>query len=202
LNVRWVYAPPGFRRPSGWPVVYRGPEGALLENPKVLPRAFVPRELAYEPDQQRRRTSLAAIPDFAARGIVGETPPRTGTEGSWSPNGEASVEVTSYLPQLLTLVVDAREAALVGTSVTAWTGWKLTIDGRRAKLLSYNHAFLGFRVPPGRHTAVLRYWPDSFAAGLAVSGATLLLCAYVFLRRPSLRDPERRGGPGGRDGLG
>jgi hypothetical protein len=187
LNVRWVYAPPHFRPPSGWPVLYRGPEGALLENPKVLPRAFVPRELAYEPEQQRRRTLLAAIPDFAARGIVGETPPSTGTEGSWSRNGEASVEITSYLPQLLTFDVDAREAAFVGTSVTAWTGWKLTIDGRRAELLSYNHAFLGFRVAPGRHTAVLRYWPDSLSAGIAVSGATLLLCVYLFWRRPSRR---------------
>jgi uncharacterized membrane protein YfhO len=89
------------------------------------------------------------------------------------------------------LAVDARSAALVATSMTAWPGWKLAVDGEKAPLLSYNHAFLAFRVTPGRHTAVLRYLPDSFLAGAAVSAATALFCAALFVldRR---RDPRRR----------
>jgi hypothetical protein len=182
MNVRWVYAPPGFRPPTGWPVLYRGEEGMLLENPLVLPRAFVPRELAYEPDPNRRVPLLSTVSSFAARGVVGKAPPAGAAAGSWLGNGQASVGIASYSPQRLALDVDAQETALVATSVTAWPGWKLTIDGRRAPLLSYNHAFLGFRVPPGRHTAVLLYMPDGFLAGLSVSAATLVACAFLSLR--------------------
>ena len=35
LNVRWVFAPPDYAPPDGWPVRYRGAEGLLLENPGV-----------------------------------------------------------------------------------------------------------------------------------------------------------------------
>ena len=74
--------------------------------------------------------------------------------------------------------------------MTAWPGWKLSIDGRRAPLLSYNHAFVGFRVPAGRHEAVLRYLPDSFLAGAAISLASLA-AALLLLRFPRDRSPSR-----------
>jgi uncharacterized membrane protein YfhO len=66
--------------------------------------------------------------------------------------------------------------------VTAWPGWKLAVDGANAALLSYNHAFLGFRVSAGLHTAVLCYRPDSFVLGAAVSAMTLLLGVVLFAR--------------------
>jgi hypothetical protein len=133
---------------------------------------------------------LERIRSFADEGVVGAPPPR-GTAGDEArPNGEASVRIISYEPQRMELAVDARDAALVATSMTAWPGWKLAVDGEKAPLLSYNHAFLAFRVGPGRHTAVLRYLPDSFLIGSAVSGATLLLAAVLFVldRR---RDPSQ-----------
>jgi hypothetical protein len=181
LNVRYVYEPPGSLLPGGWPVLYSGSDGALLENPKALPRAFVPRALAYETDAARRLGLLDGITDFGERGVVGQTPPAGSPAGAWLANGEASVVVSSYHPQDMTLEINANQAALVGTSVTAWPGWKLAVDGAAATLVPYNHAFLGFRVSPGRHTAVLRYRPDGFFRGSAVSAATLLLCAVLFV---------------------
>ena len=46
--------------------------------------------------------------------------------------------------------------------------------GRAIAPLSYNHAFLGFRVPAGRHRLELRYLPDGFVAGAMISLSTLL----------------------------
>lgn len=192
LNVRYALAPPGHRPPEGWSVLSSVDEqGQLLENPSVLPRAFVPRSLRHEKEPARQVALLDGIRDFGEEGVVGIPPPR-GTAGDESrPNGEASVRIVSYEPQRLELAVDARDPALVATSVTAWPGWKLAVDGEKAPLLSYNHAFLAFHVAPGRHTAVLRYLPDSFLLGSAVSGATALLGAALFLvdRR---RDDRRR----------
>jgi hypothetical protein len=180
LNVRWILAGPERAAPPGWKVLYRGPEGILFENPDVLPRAFAPRRFRAEDDPARRLNLLAEIRDFREDGIVGERAPAG--EG-WSRNGPASVDVVSYQPQEIRLAVAAAAPAVVGTSMTGWPGWKLSVDGRRAPLVSYNHAFVGFRVPAGRHTAVLRYLPDSFVAGAAISLASLLL-ALALLRYP------------------
>jgi hypothetical protein len=182
LNVRYVLEPPDSPLPAGWPVLYSGEEGVALENPKALTRAFVPRFLAYEPDAARRLGLLGGITDFGDRGVVGQAPPMDIPAGAWHANGEASVVVSSYHPQDMTLEINAKQAALVGTSVTAWPGWKLAVDGAAATLVPYNHAFLGFRVSAGRHTAVLRYRPDGFVRGSAASAATLLLCVILFVR--------------------
>jgi len=40
---------------------------------------------------------------------------------------------------------------------------------------------LGFEVPAGRHEAVLRYQPDGYRYGAAISGATLLVLGVSLL---------------------
>jgi hypothetical protein len=192
MNVRYVLTPPGHRPPVGWRVLSAGgAQGQLVENPLALPRAFVPRSLRHEKEPTRQVALLERIRDFADEGVVGAPPP-SGTAGDESrANGDASVRIASYEPQRMELAIDARDAALVATSMTAWPGWKLAVDGVKSPLISYNHAFLAFRVAPGRHTAVLRYLPDSFLLGSAVSGATALFGAVLYLiaRR---RDPRSR----------
>ena len=188
LNVRYVLAPRGHPPPSDWKILYRGEEGQLLENPRVLPRAFVPRFLRYGTARGDDIAVMEGIRDFGVEGVVGESPPE-GTSGAGAyPNGEASIEITSYEPQRMALRAAAAGTALIATSVTAWPGWKLSIDGARAPLVRYNHAFLAFRVPPGSHTAVLRYMPDSFVLGSVISLVTLAVCLTLLLRPgPSAR---------------
>lgn len=185
LNIRYVYEPPGSPLPPGWPVLYSGADGALLENPGALPRAFAPRSIAYEADAGRRLALLGAITDFSERGVVGEEPAAGHPASGWEENGQASVAIASYRPQEMTLEINAKAPALVATSVTAWPGWKLVTDGAKAPLVPYNHAFLAFRVPAGAHRAVLRYWPDSFVRGAAISVTALLLSVVLLLRRGS-----------------
>ncbi|MFY9552896.1 MAG: YfhO family protein, partial [Thermoanaerobaculia bacterium] len=87
------------------------------------------------------------------------------------------------------LDVAAREPALVATSITAWHGWKAALDGREIPAVSYNHAFLGFRVPAGRHRLVLRYASGAFRAGAAVSLVSLGLALALLLRGRRDRRP-------------
>ena len=75
----------------------------------------------------------------------------------------------------IALDVRAREAALVGTSITAWPGWIAELDGRPIPSVPYNHAFLAFRVPAGHHRLALRYLPRSFRLGAMIS----LVCAVL-----------------------
>jgi hypothetical protein len=179
LNVRWVLAPEGWNPPGGWKELSHRDGMKVYDNPRALPRAFVPRTIRSIADGAAQRDALGSIPDFAEQGIVeGEF---GGADGGWTDNGEAKVRIDAYRPQRLDLSIDAAKTTVVGTSIPRWPGWKLEIDGRRAPLLAYNRAFLGFTVPPGRHRAVLRYWPDSFSAGLILSGATFAGCILTTL---------------------
>jgi uncharacterized membrane protein YfhO len=82
------------------------------------------------------------------------------------------------------MVIDiaAEQDTVVGTSIPEWRGWQARLDGEPLDILSYNHAFLGFRVPPGTHRLTLRYFPAGLAAGAAVSLATLVVLAAAGWR--------------------
>ena len=189
LNVRWVLSPVGVAVPPGWNVLAEGEGMRLLENPHALPRAFVPRLLYAEPDSARRLTLLGSVRDFGERGVVAES-----GSAAWIRNGEAAVTINEFAAGRLALDVDAREATLVGTSITAWPGWKAELDGRPVPSVSYNHAFLAFRAPEGRHRLTLRYAPDSVRVGAAASLASGLL-AFALLLRPI--HSKSSGGGGG-----
>lgn len=170
LNVRWMLLPRSMAAPPDWPVVDQGEGLTLVENPRVLPRAFVPRRYRGERDETKRLSLLAGVSDFAEQGLVDAE-----TGGTWRDNAVAEVAIDAYAPQRLALSVDAAGDVLVGTSLVNWPGWKAAVDGRPASIIGFNHAFVGLRVPRGRHEVVVRYAPDAFFRGLWISVATLVL---------------------------
>ena len=182
LNVRYVVAPLAYETPAGWTELAEGREGRLIENPNALPRAFAPRTVRHENDPVRRIDLLRRVRDFAAEGIVDGIPPPDASAA----NGPAEVRIARSVGGELALEIEARGEALVGTSIPRWPGWKLTVDGKPAPLVGYNHAFVGFRVPAGRHTAALRYRPDGFTRGAAISAATLAVALVLLAWRPRL----------------
>jgi Bacterial membrane protein YfhO len=178
LNVRYALVPPTMAPSGDWRSLAEGDGIRLLENPKALPRAFLPAAVRFEPDGKSRVEALSRIADYGAEGIVGAAGPPGLIE-----NGGGETRVTSYSGQEMTLRIRAGGPAIVGTSIPAWPGWKLKVDGQRASLLSYNHAFLGFRVPEGEHEARLFYLPDAFLRGAAISGTTALAGVVLLWRR-------------------
>ena len=195
LNVRWVLMPASQPPPAGWKTLAEGEGTRLVENPRVLPRAFAPRMVRQEKTDAEQRDAVLSLADFAEHGIVGG-PER----GNWITNGPASVRIDSYRPQRLEIGVVAEEAAVVGTSIPRWPGWKLELNGHPASLLAYNRAFLGFTVPKGRHRAVLQYRPDGFVAGAGISLATAVTCLVLMFatrrrRAPGERSPARASVP-------
>ena len=195
LNVRWVLMPASQPPPAGWKTLAEGDGTRLVENPRVLPRAFAPRMVRQEKTDAEQRDAVLSLADFAEHGVVGG-PER----GNWITNGPASVRIDSYRPQRLELAVVAGGTAVVGTSIPRWPGWKLELNGRPGSLLAYNRAFLGFTVPKGRHRAVLKYRPDGFVAGAAISLATAVTCLAVMFatrrrRAPGERSPARASVP-------
>ena len=194
LGVRYVLVPPGGRAPADWRVLADENGSRLVENPKALPRAFAPAHVAWVGDRDLALAVVHSIGDFASDGVVGAA--RPGPPG-WLPNGPARIGVAAYGEDRMTLTIDSAAPVFIGTSVPGWKGWRLTLDGSGAPLYPFNHAFLGFQVPAGRHEARLRYWPESLVAGGAVSAATALLVVVLLLRASGSRRRESaRGAPG------
>jgi hypothetical protein len=183
LNVRYFLIPEGTNPPPGWPTIAHDLGIRVVENPNVLPRAFAPALFQIEADGERQLQVMQGIEDFGRFGVVERLPGQQ--NGVRIPNGEASVKLLSYGAQRFSVGIAARQPTLVATSVTAWPGWRLKIDGVRSELLSYNRAFLSFVVPAGEHRAELEYMPSGFVIGAIVSGASLfsLVVGATFWRR-------------------
>ncbi|MFL6200936.1 MAG: YfhO family protein [Thermoanaerobaculia bacterium] len=177
LNVGYAIVPLGYPPPPGWTLRSRDKNADLLSNTRSLPRAFAPAAVRFEAGAGERIELLRSIPDFGRQGVV------AGAGTAWLPNGSARVEIASYQAQAMTIDVEAREETIVGTSIPAWPGWKAELDGAAVEPLSYNHAFLGFRVPKGAHRLTLRYRPDGYVLGAAVSLLTLAAAIFLLLHR-------------------
>jgi uncharacterized membrane protein YfhO len=74
----------------------------------------------------------------------------------------------------LLIEADVRERALVATSIPDWPGWRAREGGADVRVVTVDHAFVGFWLPAGRHSVRLRYAPGSFRAGLAIAAAGAL----------------------------
>ena len=80
------------------------------------------------------------------------------------------------------LVTHAARPQVLRLRLTDVPGWHATIDGKPLTLVRFNRIMLQARIPAGRHTIELHYWPDTFNAGLVLAGGTavVLVVALVF----------------------
>ncbi|HEV2719331.1 MAG TPA: YfhO family protein [Thermoanaerobaculia bacterium] len=81
------------------------------------------------------------------------------------------------------VVTDSAVETFMATNETAIPGWSLTRDGDAHEIVRVHGAFIGWRVPPGRHRFVLTYTPPHLLLGvvIALMGMALIV---VTLRRP------------------
>jgi hypothetical protein len=163
MNVRYAVVAAADPIPAGWHHVTLDHGSRLIENERVLPRAFVPRHT--------RAGEMNADADFA--------------DSAWiagvgdAPNGPGSVRVIRDGSALrMEASMDAPGWMVV--SETAWPGWRAYVDGRRVRTARANRAFLAIYVPAGQHEIRLRYLPQSFVVGRTISVA-VALCLLIDL---------------------
>ena len=206
MNVRYAIQGTWEPIPPGWREVTVDHQSRLIENGRVQPRAFVPRNVR---DGGNVLEEMKGETDFLERAWINPHPPLRGTFSRTRekdnlaplprerervalreakgrvrdvPNGPGVVGVVRDGSGLLmTAVMDA--AGYVVISQTAWPGWRAYVDGRRVRTLRANHAFLAVYVPAGRHQIRLRYLPQSFVAGRTISVAVALLLLVSGFRR-------------------
>jgi len=176
MNVRFALALPGPPVPPNWRLIGRYPGYELLENSRVLLRAFVPRVVHIGMNNVIR--DMSACRDFGAEAWV-ETPSLATTAA----NGSGTVSVRADGSRLL-LHASMQSPGWIVVSETAWKGWRATDGGTPIKLHFADHAFLGMYVPAGDHNIVLSYRPRAVTNGAIVSvAAVVMLVVVAFARR-------------------
>lgn len=174
LNVRYALAPANAAVSRDWSVRAIDRNTQLLENTRVLPRAFVPRNVRYL--RGNPVDEMKSNDDFSGIAWI-ET---TDHEPHIAPNGPGTVHIER---KGLEYHLDAtmERASWVVISETHWPGWRAYVDGKRVRPHFANHAFLGVHVPAGRHRVRLVYWPESFTWGRLISVGTLLFIGLIGL---------------------
>lgn len=184
LGVRWIFDHPSMTHRPGVEVVYAGRDALVYENPRALPRVFVPREVEVVDGEEDALRVAGGIADFSQTvALHGDDLPSPGRY----PNGAARVVERSVEPGRLTAVVEAEARAVVATSQPAIPGWRLTRDGEEYEPLRVNGAFLAAAVEPGTSRLEWRYAPRSWRWGWLsfALGVVLAVGMTLGFRRPA-----------------
>jgi hypothetical protein len=178
LNVRYAVSWDAAPVPDNWREVARFRGSKLLENTRVLARAFVPRLVRFGRTDGQALEEMSFETDFHERAWI---------DAPISPqeivNSGGTTRVSNDR-QGYRIVADMASDGWVVISEPAWVGWRVYIDGRRVRWYHANHAFIGISVPSGQHTVRVTFLPESFVNGRAISGATLAaVILFGFVRR-------------------
>ncbi|HVT16368.1 MAG TPA: YfhO family protein [Thermoanaerobaculia bacterium] len=218
LGVRFLLERHRHALPPPWRPVWDGPGGRIWSNPRALPLFFFPARAVAVPAASP--DDVLAIPDFAATALVdsgaGAGRQTQGKAGEGAAPARGQVRVERVTPNSFELALDTPTGGLVVSSVSYARGWNLALDGQPpaaspSSLVRVNAAFLGFRVPPGSHRAVLAYRPDGWIWGLrlftlgcaaAVGGILACYSSRILSRvggrfqpsSPGHPRPRKRGG--------
>jgi hypothetical protein len=177
MNVRFALAKHAWPLPATWRVVKQFDAYDVVENLRVLPRAFVPATVHAGATRSEAFHGVQTCRDFGAEAwIEGDT---RGTTA----NGPGIVSVRENGSKL-DMRASMANGGWIVISESAWNGWRASIDGAPTPVRIANATFLGVHVPKGVHHVRLVYRPLSFVLGAAISAATLLaLAALVLLRK-------------------
>jgi hypothetical protein len=170
--------------------VFRGEDYWVLQNPRALPRAFVPERVEVITDNTLRVQKIEST-NFNPRAVAYvETPvPLTGA-------CRGTAEITQEIPTRIDVSARMETPGLVVLADLWDKGWHAYLEGQPVRILRANHAVRGVVVPAGAHTLQFRYEPASFTLGLklaSLSAVILLGWAGINLwraRQPGMRQAQ------------
>ena len=111
------------------------------------------------------------------------------------------VPVTHPDPASWKMVTSSPTPQVLRLRLTDLPGWHASIDNRPLALHRFSGIMFQARVPAGRHTVVLTYWPTTFTVGIVLAGcsaAGLLVSLFAGHRRRGRRavtSSDRASGP-------
>jgi hypothetical protein len=154
--------------PAGVRTVATSEDYWVAENPRALPRAFVPERVEAVPDPSERLRRMGS-PEFDPRKVA-----FTGAPVDVSGACRGTADVSSETPTRITLSLNMETPGLVVLADRWDKGWRAYLKGNPLPVLVVDHALRGVIVPAGMEILEFRYEPASFSWGLPLSGLGLM----------------------------
>ena len=183
LNSQDRQSSPLWLAPSpAWTMVYEDRGVEVLKNSRALPRAWlVTQANAVDGEEALRRIRGESAEPFDPRETVllevrpEELPQLLG--GKIDASSEA--RLTGYQPLQLTIETSAPTATVLVVSEIFYPGWKATIDGQPAPIMSADYLLRGIALPAGKHKVEMHYSLPSGYSGVLIS--IVSLASLIFL---------------------
>ncbi|MBK8987271.1 MAG: glycosyltransferase family 39 protein [Chloroflexi bacterium] len=156
-------------------------EAQVWRLPPPLPRAW----LSYRPvvvDGEAAASQTLADPAFnpAEQVVLHEAiPDLTGIQ---PPERPPMVAASRLGRGTLRLDVATETAAILVLSEWRYPGWRAWVNGQPADLFPADYAFLGLRLPAGRHQVDVAFRPWDVPVGMALSLLTLITAVLLAWR--------------------
>jgi hypothetical protein len=188
LNVKYVVSPRELN-PDKFRPVYQGTGFRIYQNLKALPRAFLVYQTELAPDPKAALTRmLAGKVDLASVALL-EEPLPPAQAGTLGPQAAHSVRFLSYGTDAVQLQVETPTPGFLMLSDLYTPDWKVSVEGKPAKLYRADYSYRGVYLPAGTHRVVFSYQPLSYRVGcyLSLAGIVLMLLVVLrWLRRPTV----------------
>ena len=190
LNVRYAVVWKSFVLPEGWKPFAEQRGEKLIENTRVIERAFVPAHVVVAEDDAKTFSQMMAATDFRERAWIAAAGKPYERD-----NGPGRVTVRTR-PRRYDIKAEMERDGWIVISESGWNGWRAYVDGRRVQMQRANMSFLSVHVPAGSHRVKLVYLPQSFVIGRAISLLTVAgLVAFAVVRRVGFRGRRERSSP-------
>lgn len=137
----------------------------FVQRPTMLPRAWVVADYQVIPDENIANYMKSNKVDYSQKVLLEEKP---GFESSSNP-AVSNVKFTSYSSNEMELEVETNVDAMLVFSEVYYPEWKCFIDGEETKIFRANYSLRAIELPNGKHTIVMAYESESFAAGSMIT---------------------------------
>jgi hypothetical protein len=174
----------GYYHTNGFPSALADFLGVTHTNSSASPFAWNPRGSALPLAMAGLKPEFVSSNEFKNKIRDGSFSPQTTvylakeleTQTTVKHAAPARVNITTWQPNRVELLVNAEAPAWVVLSQSGYHWWRAYSDGQPIPLHRANYAFQAFETTAGQHRITLAYEDKSFLLGGMVSICTLLLC--------------------------
>lgn len=172
MNVKYVVTTQNLVLP-GYTEAYRG-EINIYRNDDYLPRSFVAFQ-ALQVASQEESWQVLSRPSFNPRTAVAVE-----KAGSWPSlpieyREPPLPRIVSYRPNAVEIRVTMPQAGFLVLTDSYFPGWHAYVNGAETEIYRADGIYRGVYLPPGEHTVLFKYSPDSFKTGLYMSFLSVLI---------------------------
>ena len=188
-NAKYIIRPTSRDIPGAKPVseIFNGsPQpGYLFKNPYFVPRAYVAGRAIFNTSPLETLSQMASPRFDATENVILAAEP--GASAAVQGSGPAGqVEIVARQPNMVTLKADLTRPGYVVLLDRYDPNWRATIDGREAPVLRANQLFRAVYADAGQHVVVFDYRQKGLLSGLFITGITLLVLSWLYVRNPRL----------------